>query len=47
MKVRTSITLNKETKNKIEEQAMKENRSFSNLVEIMAKKYLQWIKSKK
>lgn len=46
MKVRKSITIDSEISKQIEEQASVETRSFSNMIETMAKKYLLLIKSK-
>ena len=44
MKVRKSVTIDSDTNRQIEEQAVKETRSFSNMIEQMAKEYLITLK---
>jgi len=44
MKTRKSITIDSDVNTQIEEQATKETRSFSNMIEKMAKKYLSDLK---
>lgn len=46
MKIRRSITISKDTERDVEKQANEESRSFSNMLERMAKKYLSGLTSK-
>lgn len=47
MKERTSITIDSDIKTGIEKQATEESRSFSSMVQHMAKKYLMALKKPK
>ena len=47
MKDRESITIDSDVNNEIKTQAKKETRSFSNMIEFMAKKYLMALKNLK
>lgn len=44
VKIRKSVTLDENVNNDIEKQAEKEGRSYSNMIEQMAKKYIKLTK---
>lgn len=46
MQDRESVTINPEVNKAIKEQAKKEVRSYSNMLQVMAEKYLETIKKK-